>query len=227
MPAVTVIIPTLDEESCVAAAIGSAFAAGAAEVLVTDGGSRDATIAVARASGARVIEGETMRSRQMNRAAAEAANDVLIFLHADTFLPQGACATVVNMLTSGAVFGGFRLQFSEASFRLRVAAALINLRTWFTRCPWGDQAQFVSRTTFLESGRFLEIPIMEDYEIALRMKRRGRTVVLPEKVTTSGRRFLERGVLRTAITNWRIIVAWRLGADVWKLARIYRGDLPS
>ncbi len=217
------IIPTLDEESCIAAAIGSAFAAGAAEVIVTDGGSRDATIAIARASGARVIEGETMRSRQMNRAAAEAMNDALVFLHADTLLPRGSCATVVNMLTSGVIFGGFRLQFTEPSLRLRVAAALINLRTRFTRCPWGDQAQFVSRKTFLECGRFLEIPIMEDYEIALRMKRRGRTVVLPETVTTSGRRFLERGVLRTAITNWRIIIAWRMGADAEKLARIYRG----
>jgi rSAM/selenodomain-associated transferase 2 len=223
VPAVTVIIPTLDEESHVAAAISSAFVAGAAEVIVTDGGSSDATIAVARASGARVIEGETMRSRQMNRAAGEAANDVLIFLHADTLLPRGACATVVNMLTSGVVFGGFRLRFSEPSFRLRVAAALINLRTRLTRCPWGDQAQFVSRATFLESGRFLEIPIMEDYEIAVRMKRRGKTVVLPQKVTTSGRRFLERGVLGTAVTNWRIIVAWRMGADAEKLARIYRG----
>jgi rSAM/selenodomain-associated transferase 2 len=221
--AVTVIIPTLDEESCVAAAIGSAFAAGAVEVIVTDGGSRDATIAIARASGARVIEGETMRSRQMNRAAAEAVNDALVFLHADTLLPRGACAAVVNMLTNGVVFGGFRLQFSEASLRLRVAAALINLRTRLTRCPWGDQAQFVSRKTFFESGAFLEIPIMEDYEIALRMKRRGRTVVLPETVTTSGRRFLERGVLLTAITNWRIIIAWRMGADAEKLARIYRG----
>jgi rSAM/selenodomain-associated transferase 2 len=223
VPAVTVIIPTLDEESHVAAAIESAFAAGAAEVIVTDGGSSDATIAVARASGARVIDGETMRSLQMNRAAAEAANDALIFLHADTLLPRDACATVVNMLTNHVVFGGFRLRFSEPSFRLRIAAALINFRTRLTRCPWGDQAQFVSRATFLESGRFLEIPIMEDYEIALRMKRRGRTVVLPQKVTTSGRRFLERGVLGTAFTNWRIIVAWRMGADVEKLARIYRG----
>jgi len=163
-----------------------------------------------------------MRSRQMNRAAAEAGSEALVFLHADTRLPPGACALVASALAGGTVFGGFRLQFTESALRLRLAAALINFRTRLTRCPWGDQAQFVSRKAFLESGAFREIPIMEDYELAIRMKRRGRTVVLRETVTTSGRRFLTRGLLRTSIINWRIIIAWRLGADPEKLARIYR-----
>jgi len=224
---VTVIIPTLNEHQRVGAAIDSAFAAGADEVIVADGGSTDATAAVARQHGARVIEGETMRSRQMNRAAAEAANDALVFLHADTHLPARACALVARALDGGAVFGGFRLQFTESAFRLRFAAALINFRTRLTRCPWGDQAQFVSRKAFLESGAFREIPIMEDYELAIRMKRRGPTVVLPQKVTTSGRRFLTRGLFRTSFINWRIIVAWRLGADPERLARMYRADRPS
>ncbi|HEX7190732.1 MAG TPA: TIGR04283 family arsenosugar biosynthesis glycosyltransferase [Thermoanaerobaculia bacterium] len=222
MGGVTVIIPTLDEEGRVGAAIDSAFAAGAAEVIVADGGSGDATVTVARSHGARVVEGETMRSRQMNRAAAEAAHEALVFLHADTLLPEGGCARVVEALANGALFGGFLLRFTENALRLRFAAALINLRTCLTRCPWGDQAQFASRKAFLESGAFLEIPIMEDYEIAIRMKRRGRTVVLPQRVTTSGRRFLDRGLFRTSFTNWRIIIAWRLGADPEKLARIYR-----
>jgi len=220
---VTVIIPTLNEQERVGAAIDSAFSAGADEVIVADGGSTDATVAVAREHGARVIEGETMRSRQMNRAAAEAANEALVFLHADTRLPAGACAVVASALDGGAVFGGFRLQFTESSLRLRLAAALINFRTRLTLCPWGDQAQFVSRKAFLESGAFHEIPIMEDYELAIRMKRRGRSVVLPQKVTTSGRRFLTRGLLRTSFINWRIIIAWRMGADPEKLARVYRG----
>lgn len=219
MVGVTVIIPTLNEAGRAGAAIDSAFTAGADEVIVADGGSSDATVLVARRHGARVIEGETMRSRQMNRAAAEAANEALIFLHADTHLPAGACALVVNALAGGAVFGGFRVRFSESTRRLRFAAALINFRTRLTRCPWGDQAQFVARSAF---DGFLEIPIMEDYELAIRMKRRGRTVVLPQKVTTSGRRFLTRGLVRTSFINWRIIVAWRLGADPEKLARIYR-----
>ncbi len=216
---VTVIIPTLNEASRVGAAIDSAFAAGADEVIVADGGSSDGTVAIARERGARVIEGETMRSRQMNRAAAEAENEALMFLHADTHLPPEACALVVKALAGGALFGGFRVRFTERTWRLTFAAALINFRSRLTRCPWGDQAQFVARSAF---DGFLEIPIMEDYELAIRMKRRGRTVVLPQKVTTSGRRFLTRGLVRTSFINWRIIVAWRLGADPEKLARIYR-----
>jgi rSAM/selenodomain-associated transferase 2 len=222
VPAVTVIIPTLDEEGRVGAAIDSAFAAGAAEVIVADGGSRDATMRLAREHGARVVECAAPRARQMNRGARETSNDALVFLHADTLLPPGACAAVLQALASGAVLGGFRIRFAEDTPGLRFAAAMINLRTRFTRCPWGDQAQFVSRAAFLEGGGFLGIPIMEDYELAIRMKRRGRTVVLPQKVTTSGRRFLTRGLFRTSFTNWRIIIAWRLGADPEKLARIYR-----
>lgn len=224
MPAaVTVLIPTLNEETRIAAAIESAFAAGAAEVVVADGGSGDATQRIARECGARVIDGEAMRSRQLNRGAEAASNDAIIFLHADTTLPSSACEAVVRALAGGAIFGGFRLRFAERSLRLRLVAALINLRTRITRCPWGDQAQFVSRPAFLSSGGFLPIAIMEDYELAVRMKRRGRSVLLADKVTTSGRRFVERGVLRTTVTNWRVIVAWRMGADAGRLAQMYRG----
>ena len=216
---ITVIIPALDEAGPIAAAIDSAFAAGAVEVIVADGGSEDNTRAIAAAHGARVVIGERMRSRQCNRAAALANGDCLLFLHADTRLPAGACHAVSEALAGGADFGGFRLRFAERSWRLRLAAALINLRTRWTRSPWGDQAQFVRRDDFLRDGGFREIPIMEDYELAARMKRR---VLLPLTVTTSGRRFLQKGLLRTAATNWRIIVAWRMGADAEELARIYR-----
>jgi rSAM/selenodomain-associated transferase 2 len=217
--AVTVIIPSLNEASRIGAAIDSAFAAGAAEVIVADGGSDDETPEVAAAHAARVITGDRMRSKQCNRAAEQATGECLVFLHADTQLPAGACEAVAQALAGGADFGGFRLRFAENATRLRIAAALINLRTRWTRSPWGDQAQFMRRADFLRGGGFREIPIMEDYELAARMKRR---VVLPLTVTTSGRRFLEKGVWRTAAINWRIIVAWRLGADPSRLAEIYR-----
>jgi hypothetical protein len=96
---------------------------------------------------------------------------------------------------------------------------MINLRTRWTKAPWGDQAQFLRRADFLRDGGFREIPIMEDYELAARMKRR---VLLPLTVTTSARRFLQKGVLRTAVINWRIIVAWKMGADPARLADLYR-----
>jgi rSAM/selenodomain-associated transferase 2 len=220
MPAsVSVIIPALDEARRIARAIDSAFAAGAAEVIVADGGSSDGTIVIAREHGARIVAGESMRSRQMNRGAAAAAHENLIFLHADTTLPAKA-ATLVSSALETFEFGGFHLRFEEEGLKLRFAAMLINLRTSFTRCPWGDQAQFIRREVFLRDGGFREIPIMEDYELAVRMKLR--STVLREKVTTSGRRFLEKGLFRTSAINWRIIVRYRLGADVEELARLYR-----
>ncbi|MGZ7041491.1 MAG: TIGR04283 family arsenosugar biosynthesis glycosyltransferase [Thermoanaerobaculia bacterium] len=218
----SVIIPALDEEQRIGSAIDSAFAAGAGEVIVCDGGSRDATVSIAESRGARVIRSEPMRSRQLNEGAQAARFDYIAFLHADSALPKGAGDAICTALSDGVVFGGFRIDFTERALRLRVASAMINLRTFFSRCPWGDQAQFIRRETFLEDGGFRAMPLLEDYELAVRMRRRGRTRVLPLRVTTSGRRFLKKGVWRTAALNWRIILAYRFGADVAKLARLYR-----
>lgn len=216
---VSVIIPALNEAARIGEAIDSAFAAGAAEVLVADGGSADATRDVAVAHGARLVTGERMRARQCNRAAEEATGECLLFLHADTHLPAGACDAAADALAGGYDFGGFRLRFAERSWKLRLAETMINLRTRLTRQPWGDQAQFLRRDDFLRSGAFREMPILEDYELATRMRRR---VLLPMYVTTSGRRFLEKGVVRTVVINWRVIVAWKLGADPETLAALYR-----
>jgi uncharacterized protein len=212
---VSVIIPSLNEAESIAAAIDSAAGA---EVIVADGGSTDATVAIARARGARVIEGERMRARQMNRGAEAASGEALIFLHADTLLPPGALDAVSAALEEGAVFGGFRIAFFEPG--LDGVARAINTRTRFTRAPWGDQAQFIRRDRF---PGFREIPIMEDYELASRMKRVGRTTLLPLTVRTSGRRFLQKGLVRTAMLNWTIIAAYHLGVSPERLARWYRG----
>jgi rSAM/selenodomain-associated transferase 2 len=218
----SIIIPALNEEERIGATIESAFAAGAAEVIVVDGGSVDRTARFAKSAGARVLLGEPRRSRQLNLGASAAGNDTLIFLHADTRLPTGAVRAVENALAGGAGFGGFRLAFAEPARKLRVAAALINLRTSITRCPWGDQAQFIRRERFLRMGAFRDLPLMEDYDLAIRSKRSGRSIILPLTVTTSGRRFLRKGVLRTAMVNWRTVLRFRRGADVAELARSYR-----
>lgn len=209
----------MNEAEWIARSVQSAFAAGAAEVIVADGGSSDDTVTLARTAGARVISTEAMRSRQMNRGAEAASHDALIFLHADTLLPPGAAAAVEAALAAGATFGGFRIAFVESSWKLRLAAALINARTAITRAPWGDQAQFVRRDLF---EGFREIPIMEDYDLAMRMRRAGSTRVLPLTVGTSGRRFLRKGLLRTAATNWRIIALYHRGTDAEALAGLYR-----
>jgi len=220
---VSVIIPTLNEEEWIAGAVESARAAGAAEVIVVDGGSADRTARLATAAGARVMLSDPMRARQLNRGAEGASNPHLIFLHGDSRLPIGGAAAVEEALARGIIFGGFRLRFAEPDRKLRLAERMINLRSAITRAPWGDQAQFIARPTLLGIGGFGDIPIMEDYELAQRMKRAGRTRILPLTVTTSGRRFLQKGVLRTAAINWSIITRYHCGGDLEELARMYRG----
>ena len=215
---VSVIIAARNEEASIGAAIDSARAAGAAEVIVADGASTDRTVEIARSRGAVILNCEAMRAAQLNAGAARATGDALLFLHADTTLPAGAAEAVAQALARFA-FGGFRLRFAEERFILRVAAMLINMRTRLTGCPWGDQAQFIRRDAF---PRFKPIPIMEDYELAQRMRKR--STIVPLYVTTSGRRFLEKGVVRTVFTNWRIVAGWHRGVDAATLAGWYRGS---
>jgi rSAM/selenodomain-associated transferase 2 len=217
--AVSVVIPALNEEASIAATIDAARAAGAAEVIVADGGSSDATIAIAAERGARVITGENLRAMQINRGISVAENDTIIVLHADTLLPSGAAAAVEDVLNDGALFGAFHVAFVEG---LRFVAFMINARTRLTRKPWGDQAQFARRQTFLRMGGYPPFPIMEDYELARRMKRAGKIALLPLAVQTSERRFLAKGVLRTTLVNWLIIAAYHLGVRPERLARWYR-----
>ena len=187
-------------------------------MIVADAASVDTTPRIAKAHGARLLLAERPRARQLNAAARAAAHDKLVILHADTRLPIGAAAAVANALRE-VEFGGFRIAFIEPSPRLRIAAALINLRTAMTHQPWGDQAQFVRRDALLRGGGFREMPFMEDYELAARMKP-GR--ILPLTVRTSGRRFLRLGLFRTAAINWTIIWKYRRGVDPDEWVRLYR-----
>jgi len=199
----------------IGATLEAARAAGVAELIVADGGSSDATVAIARAHGAIVVTGESVRARQLNRGAEVASHEHLVFLHADTLLPAGSAEAIEGALRD-ADFGGFRVEFIEPGFRLRYVAFMINLRTRLTRAPWGDQAQFARRGI-----RYPELPIMEDYELARRMKKRA--VILPLAVRTSGRRFLQKGVVRASCINWLIIASYHLRVAPERLARWYRG----
>jgi rSAM/selenodomain-associated transferase 2 len=212
---VTAIIPALNEAERIGATIDAARAAGIAEVIVADGGSGDGTVEIARAHGAAIVTGETLRARQLNRGAELASHDCLVFLHADTLLPRGSAEAIERALERAA-FGGFRVEFIEGGPRLAYVAFMINLRTRLTRAPWGDQAQFARRGV-----RYPELPIMEDYELARRMKKEA--VILPLAVRTSGRRFLQKGVIRTSCVNWLVIAGYHLGVAPERLARWYRG----
>ena len=217
-------MPTFNEEAGLAGVLPAALAAGADELVISDGGSSDSTAELARRLGARVVEGPAGRGRQLNRGAAACRAPVLLFLHADTLLPPAAVERVRRAVASGAVGGGFLMRFAEDRPILRLSARVVNWRTRWNRLPLGDQAQFASREAFERLGGFAEWPIFEDLDFARRLRRRGPMAILSPPVVTSARRFLEQGAARTIATNWLIRALFTLGASPHALASLYRPD---
>lgn len=219
-----IVIPTLNEEEALRRNLPLALAQ-ADEVVVSDGGSRDRTVEVARRLGATVVEGPPGRGGQLNRgadAAMAATADFLLFLHADTTLPEGGGDAVRAALDGGAPGGAFRLRFDTETPTLRLGSALINARTRWTGLPLGDQAQFATRAAFAALGGYRDWPILEDLDFAWRLKRLGRPALLSGHVTTGARRFLALGPARTVAINWLIWSLFLAGVSPHRLARLYR-----
>ena len=164
------------------------------------------------------------RARQMNLGAARSSGDVLLFLHADTDLPPGALGPVRGCLANGlAVGGAFSLGFDDSSPALSLVAATARVRTRLTRVPFGDQALFLTVQAFVELGGFPDIPVMEDVALFRAIRSRGwEIVILPERVSTSARRYREDGIPRRVLGNWRLQLLYALGADPARLSRGYR-----
>jgi rSAM/selenodomain-associated transferase 2 len=217
-----IVVPTLDEEEALRRNLPAALAA-ADEVVVSDGGSRDGTVALARALGARTVCGEPGRGRQLNRGAAATTAGLLLFLHADTTLPPGAARQVRDAVAAGAVAGAFALRFDTGHPVMRLGERLVGLRTRLTRLPLGDQAQFITRAAFERLGGFRDWPILEDLDLMLRLKKgKEKVALLDSPVTTSARRYLEGGIVRTVATNWLIWLLFTLGVPPERLAGLYR-----
>ena len=216
-----VIVPVLDEEECLERNLPRLAGLGD-ELVVSDGGSRDGSVAVARRHGARVVEGPPGRGPQLNRGAAASEAEVLLFLHADTTPPPGAGEAIRRAVAEGAEGGGFRLEFETDSAWMRFGTRLVALRTRLTRIPLGDQGHFVTRAVFRQMGGYRDWPILEDLDFARRLRRRGRTVILPQAMRTSDRRYIERGIGRTVAVNWLIWLLYAVGVSPHRLARLYR-----
>ena len=192
--------------------------------MVADGGSSDATLAIAREAGARLVESSAGRGGQLNagaRAALDAGADVLLFLHADTVLPAGARALIERAVASGAVGGGFEVRFDDPRRIFALGSRIVNLRTRLLRAPLGDQAQFVTGEAFLALGGFREWPILEDLDLMRRLRKHGRVEVVRAPATTAARRFVEGGIARTIAINWSIWALYLAGVDPARLARLY------
>jgi len=220
----SIIVPTLDE----AEGVGGCLAAlrpcreRGAEVIVVDGGSSDATPALAAPLADRVIAAPRGRAAQMNAGAVAAAGDTLLFLHADTRLPGDADRLVLEGLAaSGRAWGRFDVAIEGRAALLPAVAALMNARSRLTGVATGDQAIFVRREAFGRAGGFPPIALMEDVAFSKAMRRQGPPLCLREKVATSGRRWERDGALRTIVLMWRLRLAYFLGADPARLAERY------
>jgi rSAM/selenodomain-associated transferase 2 len=221
---IAIVIPVLNEAEIIVealAALEPARAAGA-EVVMVDGGSRDATAAIAASRGVTVITAPRGRATQMNAGAAATRAGVLLFLHADTRLPPDAVDLVTSGLkTSGRVWGRFDIRIAGASPLLPMVARMMNGRSRLSGIATGDQAIFVERKAFETIGGYGDLALMEDIDLSRRLKRLSPPLCLRATVETSGRRWNDNGVLRTVWLMWRLRLAYWLGADPDRLARRY------
>lgn len=226
---VSVIIPARNEAATIAAAALSARKAGADEVIAVDGESADGTPGAVRPVADAVISSPPGRARQMNAGARASRGEILLFLHADTTMPEGSIASVKQAMKRDDLLGGafsVRLAVSAGAPPLRKAALsltsrMINVRARLLRAYTGDQAIFLRREVFEGIGGYPEIPLMEDVELSRRLTRRGRTILLPAAVNTSARRWESRGTLRTILLMWGLRLAYLLGMSPARCAQIY------
>jgi rSAM/selenodomain-associated transferase 2 len=222
MQPVSIVVPALNEAAALAATLAPWSGRDGVELIVVDGGSTDATPTVA-ARYARVVQAAPGRARQMNAGAAVATGAALLFLHADTRLPEDAVAAVRTALADPAVVGGaFRLSIEPSTPALRLVAAGANLRARWLGLSYGDQALFVRRTVFDALGGFPEVPLMEDLIFVRRLARYGRVRLLPQTVATSSRRWQREGVLTVTLRNQLLVTLWACGVRPERLARWYR-----
>jgi rSAM/selenodomain-associated transferase 2 len=224
MSKLSIIVPVLDEGEHIAAMLDGLadLRSLGVEVIVVDGGSRDATMQRARLRADCVISAPRSRALQMNAGAARAAGDVLLFLHADTRLPDEADHVVLNGLQrSGRTWGRFDVRIEGRHPLLPMVAWFMRVRSRMTGIATGDQAIFVRREAFHAAGGFPAIPLMEDIALCKRLKRVSRPLCLRHSVVTSGRRWEKNGFLRTIILMWRLRLAFFLGAEAKELARRY------
>jgi rSAM/selenodomain-associated transferase 2/rSAM/selenodomain-associated transferase 1 len=217
----SIIIPTLNEEAGLAGLLGSVLEEPQTEVIVVDGGSLDATCQIAEQAGVKVIRCGKGRGRQMNAGAAMARGEVLLFLHADSRLPPDFSRTIWKCMESGYTAGAFRLRIDDPRWAYRLVEFGANLRSCWLQLPYGDQAMFIRSEAFYAMSGFQNWPLLEDFDFAQRLRRRGRIMIARSSATVSARRWRRIGVLKATLLNQMIIMAYWLGVSPARLASLY------
>ena len=217
----TVIIPTLDAEATLPACLAALFEGVEAglirELLISDGGSGDATAQIAEGVGAELVTGAPSRGGQLRRGAAMARGEWLLILHADTRLSEGWSAAVAAAMAAGRP-GYFKLRFDAPGLAPRLVAGWANLRARLFALPYGDQGLLISRRAYEAAGGYPDIPLMEDVALVRKLPRLTR---IEAEALTGAEKYLRDGWLRRGAGNlWRL-TRYLLGADPNRLARKY------
>lgn len=225
---ISIVIPVLHEGRYINSLIDKLRSLkyfGDTEIIVVDGSETSDTLKAINRSGIVKLSSPPGRGTQMNEGARRARGTVLVFLHADTFLPLNGIEIIRNTMEDRRYCAGaFGLQIPDSPLRIRALVPINVIRSRITRIPYGDQAIFFRRSSFFDLGGFWEEGILEDIDLMRRARKRGmKARILREKATTSGRRFNDRGPLRTVMKNIVIVIAYYLGVDPGRLARSYHG----
>lgn len=220
----SIIIPTLNEEECIGQTVAGLIGQPGVEVIVADGGSQDQTVPLATTAGAEIILAPLGRGSQQNAGARAAQGRVLLFLHADTRLPEGFLAQIREALDRpGIVAGAFRFAVDAKGWRFRVLEHCANWRAGWLGLPYGDQALFLPAARFQAMGGFQEIALLEDLELVRRLRKMGRIALLAAPALTSARRWQRLGWVRTTVVNQLILLGFFCGLSPDRLARWYFG----
>jgi rSAM/selenodomain-associated transferase 2 len=217
----SIVIPTLNEAEILARTLQS-LKDQPPEVLVVDGGSQDSTPQVARQYTPHVFTSKRGRGVQQDVGARHSSGEVLVFLHADTLLPQGYEKHIRGALADpDIVFGAFHLSICPSTPALALVALMANLRSRLLSLPYGDQALFVRRNAYFQAGGFQDWPIMEDVDLVHRLRRAGRFKLVRSAVQTSARRWQREHFVYTTVRNWSLIIRYALGMSPHELSRHY------
>lgn len=220
---ISIVIPTLNESACLEQTLAPLICLSkeGLEILVVDGGSTDGTHDIATRMGVRVVSTAKGRGRQMNAGAALASGEVILFLHADTRLPDDFAAHVWQVMCKQVAAGAFGLRIEGSSWSFRMVEWGTNVRSRVWKLPYGDQAIFVRAKDFYRLGGFRQWPLMEDYDFCCRIRGQGGLAIAPAKVTTSSRRWKRLGTIRTTLRNQCCIIAYHCGLPIERIATIY------
>ena len=217
---ISVVIPTLNEESHIEKTLQSVIKQeGDCELYVVDGGSTDNTVAIAKRYTT-VINSKRGRAVQMNAGARLCTGDILLFLHADTLLPDNGFREIRKRTRDETVAGGsFYIAFDAENFILRGVSFITRFN--FRLFHFGDQGIFVRRDVFQKLHGYKEIPLMEDYDFYKRLREQGKVILIRMPVISSARRFIKKGVIRQLLINKFVVLAYWAGVDIQTIKRFY------